>query len=72
MAYGRVLAEEVATLDTATSSECLPSSYMPDLTRIHSFERRYRIYQLKDHGETIETYKRTESGKIVDEQVLVG
>jgi len=37
-----------------------------------SFERRFRIYQLKDYGETIETYKRTESGKIVDPMVLVG
>ncbi|KAJ9094706.1 hypothetical protein QFC21_005863 [Naganishia friedmannii] len=36
------------------------------------FERRFRIYQLSDYGETIETYKRTESGKIVDPMVLVG
>ncbi|KAJ9115838.1 hypothetical protein QFC22_004980 [Naganishia vaughanmartiniae] len=36
------------------------------------FERRFRIYQLSDYGEKIETYKRTESGKIVDPMVLVG
>jgi hypothetical protein len=37
-----------------------------------SFERRYRIYDIADYGETIKTWKRTESGKVVDEQVLVG
>jgi len=36
------------------------------------FERRYRIYDIDDYGETIKTWKRTESGKRVDEQVLVG
>jgi hypothetical protein len=38
----------------------------------NSFERRFRIYELKDYGETIETYKRTESGHVIDRQVLVG
>lgn len=36
------------------------------------FDRRVRLYQLKDYGETIETYKRLSSGDIVDRQVLVG
>ncbi len=37
-----------------------------------SFERRYRIYEISDYGETIQTWKRTESGIIVDEQILAG
>jgi hypothetical protein len=36
------------------------------------FDRRVRIYQLSDYGETIETYKRLSSGDIIDRQVLVG
>jgi hypothetical protein len=36
------------------------------------FDRRFRIYDVSDFGETIETYKRTENGAIVDREVLVG
>lgn len=36
------------------------------------FDRRFRVYQIEDFGETIRTYKRTESGEIVDSQVLAG
>lgn len=40
--------------------------------RLCSFDRRFRIYDISDFGETIKTYKRTESGEIMDAQVLVG
>jgi hypothetical protein len=36
------------------------------------FDRRFRIYQVSDFGETIGTYKRTEHGTIVDKMFLVG
>lgn len=36
------------------------------------FDRRVRVYQLLDYGETVETYKRLTNGDIVDRQVLVG
>ncbi|KAK0203023.1 Metallo-dependent phosphatase-like protein [Desarmillaria ectypa] len=36
------------------------------------FDRRFRVYQISDYGETIRTYKRTEKDEILDEMVLVG
>ena len=36
------------------------------------FERRFRIYEISDFGETIRTYKRTEKDEIIDDMVLVG
>ena len=36
------------------------------------FDRRVRVYQLSEYGEKVETYKRTTSGDIVDQMVLVG
>lgn len=36
------------------------------------FDRRVRIYNISQWGETIATYKRLTSGQIIDEQVLVG
>ncbi|KAI0642441.1 Metallo-dependent phosphatase [Trametes meyenii] len=36
------------------------------------FDRRFRIYDVSDYGETIRTYKRTEHDEIVDEMVLAG
>ncbi|PAV20053.1 Metallo-dependent phosphatase [Pyrrhoderma noxium] len=36
------------------------------------FDRRFRIYDISDFGETIRTYKRTEKDEIVDEMVLAG
>jgi len=36
------------------------------------FDRRFRVYQVSDYGEKIETYKRTEKDEIVDRMVLVG
>jgi hypothetical protein len=72
MESGRVSAEEVVTRDTATSSKRIPYSLATIADIPNSFERRFRIYELKDYGETIETYKRTESGHVIDRQVLVG
>lgn len=37
-----------------------------------SFDRRFRIYDISDFGETIRTYKRTEKDEILDEMVLAG
>ncbi|KAF5351514.1 hypothetical protein D9758_007250 [Tetrapyrgos nigripes] len=36
------------------------------------FDRRFRIYQIENFGETIRTWKRTEEDNVVDEQVLAG
>ncbi|PCH44068.1 Metallo-dependent phosphatase [Wolfiporia cocos MD-104 SS10] len=36
------------------------------------FDRRFRIYDVSNYGESIRTYKRTEHNEIVDEMVLVG
>jgi hypothetical protein len=36
------------------------------------FERRFRLYEISEFGETIRTYKRTEKDEIIDEMVLVG
>ena len=39
---------------------------------MHSFDRRFRIYDISDYGETIRTYKRTEKDEIVDDMILSG
>ncbi|KAG5647444.1 hypothetical protein DXG03_009374 [Asterophora parasitica] len=36
------------------------------------FDRRFRIYDISDYGETIRTYKRTEKDEVVDDMILVG
>ncbi|KAH8116363.1 Metallo-dependent phosphatase [Phellopilus nigrolimitatus] len=36
------------------------------------FDRRFRIYDISDFGETIVTYKRTEKDELMDDLVLVG
>ena len=36
------------------------------------FDRRFRIYDISDFGETIRTYKRTESDDVRDDMILAG
>lgn len=36
------------------------------------FDRRFRIYDVSDYGETIRTYKRTERDQVIDEMLLSG
>ena len=36
------------------------------------FDRRFRIFDISDYGETIRTYKRTEHDEIIDQMSLVG
>ncbi|TBU30138.1 Metallo-dependent phosphatase [Dichomitus squalens] len=36
------------------------------------FDRRFRIYDISDYGETIRTYKRTEHDDVLDDMILVG
>ncbi|KXN86602.1 putative inactive purple acid phosphatase 29 [Leucoagaricus sp. SymC.cos] len=36
------------------------------------FDRRFRVYETSDYGETIKTWKRTEHDDIVDEMILAG
>ena len=36
------------------------------------FDRRFRIYDISDFGETIRTYKRTEKDEVLDEMILTG
>jgi len=36
------------------------------------FDRRFRIYDISDFGETIKTYKRTDKDVILNEMILAG
>ena len=36
------------------------------------FDRRFRIFDISDYGETIRTYKRTENDEIIDQMNLAG
>ncbi len=36
------------------------------------FDRRFRIYDISDYGETISTYKRLANDEIIDRMVLAG
>lgn len=36
------------------------------------FDRRVRIYDISDFGETIRTYKRMEHDEIMDDMILAG
>ncbi|PFH51912.1 hypothetical protein AMATHDRAFT_141299 [Amanita thiersii Skay4041] len=36
------------------------------------FDRRFRVYEISDYGETIRTYKRTEKDEVIDEMILAG
>ncbi|KAM6496960.1 Metallo-dependent phosphatase-like protein [Amanita muscaria] len=36
------------------------------------FDRRHRVYEISDYGETIRTYKRTEEDEIIDSMMLAG
>ena len=42
------------------------------LTSFRSFDRRFRVYDISDFGETIRTYKRTEHDEIIDDMILAG
>ena len=42
------------------------------LTPFRSFDRRFRVYDISDFGETIRTYKRTEHDEIIDDMILAG
>ncbi|KAI6122283.1 Metallo-dependent phosphatase-like protein [Pisolithus croceorrhizus] len=36
------------------------------------FDRRFRVYEISDYGETIRTYKRTEHDEILNDYILAG
>ncbi|TFK71339.1 Metallo-dependent phosphatase [Pluteus cervinus] len=36
------------------------------------FDRRFRVYEISDFGETIKTWKRTERDEVIDEMILTG
>ncbi|KAG8215016.1 Metallo-dependent phosphatase-like protein [Butyriboletus roseoflavus] len=36
------------------------------------FDRRFRVYDISDYGETIKTYKRSEHDEVLDEFILAG
>lgn len=63
------------------------SCYFPNLLRLQvmnsfcssysaygrlGFDRRFRLYEISEWGETIRTYKRTEFDEIIDDVVLLG
>jgi hypothetical protein len=39
---------------------------------IRRFDRRFRVYDVSDFGETIKTYKRSEHDDVLDELILAG
>ena len=39
---------------------------------VRRFDRRFRIYDISDFGETIRTYKRTDKDVILNEMILAG
>lgn len=41
-------------------------------SRSRRFDRRFRVYDISDYGETIRTYKVLESGERIDEMALAG
>ncbi|KAJ8592688.1 hypothetical protein M405DRAFT_859541 [Rhizopogon salebrosus TDB-379] len=36
------------------------------------FDRRFRVYEISDYGETIRTHKRTEADVAIDDYILAG
>jgi hypothetical protein len=40
--------------------------------KVCRFDRRFRVYDISDYGETIKTYKRTEKSEVLDEMILAG
>ncbi len=36
------------------------------------FDRRFRVFDISEYGETIKTYKRTEKDEIIDQMTLAG
>jgi hypothetical protein len=36
------------------------------------FDRRFRVYDISDYGETIKTYKRSEHDEVLDELIIAG
>lgn len=43
-----------------------------NLSFICRFDKRFRVYDISDFGETIRTYKRTEKDVILNEMILAG
>ena len=43
-----------------------------NMTGCDRFDRRFRIYEMSDYGETIRTYKRLADEEVVDEMALAG
>ena len=72
MESGFALAEE------GEYPNCLLITHWPKIISSYSgygkigFDRRFRIYDISDYGETIRTYKRTEKDDIIDEMILAG
>jgi hypothetical protein len=73
MGSGFALAEEGKCLDFLIFSNYLPENYSSysGYGKI-GFDRRFRIYDISDFGETIRTYKRTEKDEVLDEMILAG
>jgi len=42
------------------------------LFTVGRFDRRFRVYDISDYGETIKTYKRSEHEDILDKLILAG
>lgn len=60
------------TLGTAESGTSVASSSDGVLFIDRRFDRRFRVYDISDFGETIKTYKRSEHDDVLDELVLAG
>lgn len=60
------------TLAMEGSGKCCPRLVAACLDRAYRFDRRFRVYDISDYGETIRTYKRTEHDEVLDEYILAG
>lgn len=52
-------------------SFCL-TGFELNMELVYRFDRRFRIYEMSDYGETIRTYKRLADEEVVDEMALAG
>lgn len=62
------------SLDTGKSGTPLTAFHLQIFNILPNFrfDRRFRIYDISDYGETIRTWKRTENDQVIDEMVLSG
>jgi hypothetical protein len=58
-------------IDYSYADQCSVSSSYSGYGKV-GFDRRFRIYDISDYGETITSWKRTEHDDIIDKMILAG